>query len=65
MNEREKQFSFTRAASSVGGRAKNQIPISFQVGRRDLCGRHHTAFPAHRHRAVQGHEEKALRPAGV
>ena len=29
MNEREKQFSFTRAVSSTSGRAKNQIPISF------------------------------------
>src|ERR1035437_9138779 len=28
MNESEKQFSFTRAASSTCGRAKNQIPIS-------------------------------------
>jgi hypothetical protein len=28
MNENEKQFSFTRAASSTSGRAKNQIPIS-------------------------------------
>jgi hypothetical protein len=28
MNESEKQFSFTRAASSISGRAKNQIPIS-------------------------------------
>ena len=28
MNESEKQFSFTRAASSTSGRAKNQIPIS-------------------------------------
>jgi hypothetical protein len=27
MNESEKQFSFTRAASSTSGRAKNQIPI--------------------------------------
>jgi hypothetical protein len=29
MNGSEKQFSFTRAASSTSGRAKNQIPISF------------------------------------
>jgi hypothetical protein len=28
MNESEKQFSFTRAASSTSGRAENQIPIS-------------------------------------
>jgi len=28
MNESEKQFSLTRAASSTSGRAKNQIPIS-------------------------------------
>jgi hypothetical protein len=28
MNESEKQLSFTRAASSTSGRAKNQIPIS-------------------------------------
>jgi hypothetical protein len=28
MNESEKQFSFTRAASSTSGRAKNQISIS-------------------------------------
>jgi argininosuccinate synthase len=28
MNESEKQFSFTRAASSTSGRTKNQIPIS-------------------------------------
>jgi hypothetical protein len=28
MNEGEKQFSFTRAAPSTSGRAKNQIPIS-------------------------------------
>jgi len=28
MDESEKQFSFTRAASSTGGRAKTQIPIS-------------------------------------
>jgi hypothetical protein len=28
MNETGKQFSFTRAASSTSGRAKNQIPIS-------------------------------------
>src|ERR1035441_1867774 len=28
MNKSEKQFSFTRAASSTSGRAKNQIPIS-------------------------------------
>jgi hypothetical protein len=28
MNENEKQFSFTRAASNTSGRAKNQIPIS-------------------------------------
>ena len=28
MNESEKQFSFTCAASSTSGRAKNQIPIS-------------------------------------
>ena len=28
MNESEKQFSFTRAASNTSGRAKNQIPIS-------------------------------------
>src|ERR1035441_830885 len=28
MNESEKQFSFTRAASSTSGRAKIQIPIS-------------------------------------
>src|ERR1035437_5357163 len=28
MNETEKQFSFTRAASITSGRAKNQIPIS-------------------------------------
>ena len=28
MNEGEKQFSFTRAASSTSGRAKNQVPIS-------------------------------------
>jgi hypothetical protein len=27
MNESEKQFSFTRAAISISGRAKNQIPI--------------------------------------
>ena len=27
MNGSEKQFSFTRAASSTSGRAKNQIPI--------------------------------------
>jgi hypothetical protein len=33
MNENEKQFSFTRAASITGGRAKNQIPISsYQLG---------------------------------
>jgi hypothetical protein len=32
MNETGKQFSFTRAASSTSGRAKNQIPIiSFQL----------------------------------
>jgi hypothetical protein len=31
MNESEKQFSFTRAASSSSGRAKNQIPISFPL----------------------------------
>jgi hypothetical protein len=29
MNESEKQFSFTRAAPSTSGRAKNRIPISF------------------------------------
>jgi hypothetical protein len=29
MNESEKQFSFTRAASSTSGRAKKQILISF------------------------------------
>ena len=29
MNESEKQFSFTRAASSTSGRAKNQFAISF------------------------------------
>ena len=29
MNESEKQFSFTRAAPSTSGRAKNQIPISW------------------------------------
>jgi hypothetical protein len=29
MNENKKQFSFTRAASSTSGRAKNKIPISF------------------------------------
>jgi len=28
MNESEKQFSFTRAASSTSERAENQIPIS-------------------------------------
>jgi hypothetical protein len=28
MNESEKQFSFTRAASKTSGRANNQIPIS-------------------------------------
>jgi hypothetical protein len=28
MNESEKQFSFTRAASNTSGRAKNKIPIS-------------------------------------
>jgi hypothetical protein len=28
MNESEKQFSFTRAALSTCGRAKNQIPIN-------------------------------------
>jgi hypothetical protein len=28
MNESEKQFSFTRAALSTGGRAKKQILIS-------------------------------------
>src|ERR1035441_9082003 len=28
MNESEKQFSLTRAASSTSGRAENQIPIS-------------------------------------
>ena len=28
MNESEKQFSFTRTASSTSGRAQNQIPIS-------------------------------------
>src|ERR1019366_298856 len=28
MNESEKQFSFTRAAPSTSGRAKNHIPIS-------------------------------------
>jgi hypothetical protein len=47
MNESEKQFSFTRAASSTSGRAKNQIPISdrdnrnraalVQNQRRKLC----------------------------
>jgi hypothetical protein len=31
MNESEKQFSFTRAASSTSGRAKNQIPISLSL----------------------------------
>jgi hypothetical protein len=31
MNESEKQFSFTRAASSTSGRAKNQIPISWAL----------------------------------
>jgi hypothetical protein len=30
MNESEKQFSFTRAASITSGRAKNQISISDQ-----------------------------------
>jgi hypothetical protein len=36
MNESEKQFSFTRAASSTSGCAKNQIPI----GRRGReCGK--------------------------
>ena len=34
MNESEKQFSFTRAASSTSGRAKNQIPISSEPGAR-------------------------------
>jgi hypothetical protein len=29
MNESQNQFSFTRAAPSTSGRAKNQIPISF------------------------------------
>ena len=29
MNEREKQFSFTRVVLSTSGRAKKQIPISF------------------------------------
>ncbi len=29
MNESEKQLSFTRAAPSTSGHAKNQIPISF------------------------------------
>jgi AraC-like DNA-binding protein len=29
MNESEKQFSFTRAASSTSGRAKNQISVSW------------------------------------
>jgi hypothetical protein len=29
MNESEKQFSFTRAASSTSGRAQKQIPISW------------------------------------
>ena len=29
MNESEKQFSFTRAASITSGRAKNQIPIGW------------------------------------
>ena len=29
MNESEKQFSFTRTASSTSGRAKNHTPISF------------------------------------
>jgi hypothetical protein len=28
MSETRNQFSLTRAASSTGGRAKNQIPIS-------------------------------------
>jgi hypothetical protein len=28
MNESEKQFSFTRVASSTSGHAKKQIPIS-------------------------------------
>jgi argininosuccinate synthase len=31
MNESEKQFSFTREASSTSGRAKNQILISKNV----------------------------------
>ena len=31
MNESEKQFSFTRAASSTSGRAQNQIPISWAL----------------------------------
>jgi len=31
MNESERQFSFTRVASSTSGRAKNQIPISMSA----------------------------------
>src|ERR1035441_3227704 len=31
MNESEKQFSFTRAASSTSGRARKQFPISMNV----------------------------------
>ena len=30
MNASEKQFSFTRAALSTGGRARNQIPFSLR-----------------------------------
>jgi hypothetical protein len=44
MNESENQFSFSRAASSTSGRAKNQIPISILPGAtsqaaRALCRR--------------------------
>ncbi len=31
MNESEKQFSFTRAASSTGGRAKKQSPDKMTI----------------------------------
>jgi hypothetical protein len=34
MNEREKQFSFTRAAPSTSGRAKKQILISISAAQR-------------------------------
>ena len=51
MNESEKQFSFTRAASSTGGRARKQIPISsvensknFPIDDRALVGQDGTTM---------------------